>query len=178
MNQRQRTNFSKTHIPPTKKTQRTLLTEDKFHQNPIFNPQTLDRENKKESERERDLPDRERHGREQRCKQTAMSVKRESRGASRDEGLGGCYRAREIDEREEGEMRAGDAYWASQIRIFRPFSSHILEENISYYLIIIFLQLFLLIFFPFIFPYSKHEKIFNFPSFFSFHVIFLGPNTP
>ena len=37
-----------------------------------------------------------------------MSVKRESRGASRDEGLGGCYRARETDEREEGEMRAGE----------------------------------------------------------------------
>ena len=50
-----------------------------------------------------------------------MSVKRESRGASRDEGLGGCYGARETDEREEGEMRAGEAIGLLILEFSDPF---------------------------------------------------------
>ena len=78
----------------------------------------------------------------------------------------------------EQRERWGCANWRGSSKLFPRFSTQKYEENYFHSFSTIFHEIFLYIFFPSFFLHSKQGKEINFLNFFSFHLIFLGPNTP
>ena len=77
----------------------------------------------------------------------------------------------------EQRERWGCANWRGSSKLFPRFSTQKYEENYFHSFSTIFHEIFLYIFFPSFFLHSKQGKEINFLNFFSFHLIFLGPNT-